>query len=150
MIKLIPITVDDKNLLENWLDSDTNEELRSYKDFSAWFKLLNTLNRWGWIIEDNGSKIGFIDLEKNLNNEGYFSFYLSPVERGKGRSKNILLYLIQKAEELNLSLLKAGVNNNNIPSQKSLESIGFVQEGVAKDGYLTYLLPIHSSKASNH
>lgn len=148
MIELNPIALEDKNLIESWFDSDLigEEELHSYKDFSDWFKLLIPLKRWGWIVEEDKNKIGFLDLEKGLNNIGHFSFYIVQAERDKGKGKKLLISLVQKAEELNLSSLEAGVNEKNVSSQKSLESVGFIQKGIDEDGYLIYSLPLNSSK----
>lgn len=145
MIQLASFTSEDRQQIEDWLISDSSEELKSYKNFSNWFSLLNTTNRWVWIVQENNKTIGFLDLEK-IDGIGYFSFYISPEERGKGKSKEILNLVKQKSIELGILSLEAGVNENNIPSQKSLESVGFIQNGKDKDGYLTYTLPIHSSK----
>lgn len=149
MIQLIPVSAEDINLLQDWLNSDSSEELKSYKNFTTWFSLVNQKNRWTWIAKENKNKIGFIDLEK-IDNVGHFSFYIAPTERNKRKSKKLLLSLVQKAEELNLSSLEAGVNKNNFPSQKSLESIGFIQKGVDKDGYFTYFIYLPSYKPANN
>jgi len=148
MIQLIPITLEDQNLFSEWFASDSigEKELSSYKNLPFWFKLLIPLKLWGWIVEENKKKIGFIDLEKDSNNIGHFSFYIAPIERNKGKSKNILLSLIKKSKELNILLLEAGVNENNPQSQKSLKSIGFTLKGKDKDGYLVCSLPINSSE----
>jgi RimJ/RimL family protein N-acetyltransferase len=146
MIQLISVTLEDKNLIESWFDNDVagKKELSLYRDFSSWIKLLTLPNRWGWLVQEAGNKIGFIDLEKDQDNVGHFSFYLAPLERNKGKSKKVLHALIQKAQELGFSSLEAGVSKNNVPSKKSLESVGFAPKGIDNDGYLIYSHLTHS------
>jgi len=113
--------------------------LSSYKDFDAFTRLLDLPYRYGWIAYKNNNPIGFVDLEVN-DRVGHFSFYLSPEERGHGLSKGLLLKLVNTAQEMSLEKLVAGIEENNIPSQKAVISAGFILSGKDEHDYLLFEL----------
>ncbi len=142
MIHFVPVSVSDQELITQWFEDDIEgqKELSSYTHLASWLKLLNPESRYGWIVYEDDNAIGFTDLEKGPYGVGYFSFYISPDERGKGKGKQLLLTLIEKAKSLEIKQLEAGAEEKNIASQKALSSVGFIQNAKDKDNYLIYTL----------
>jgi RimJ/RimL family protein N-acetyltransferase len=144
MLHLVPLSPEQQSIITTWFADDPagNKELVSYKDVSGWLTLLNPLQRWGWIAYQGIDAIGFVDLEKDSSGVGHFTFYIAPDERGKGKSKELLLALVAEAQKLHIRSLQAGVDEDNLASQKSLESFGFVFTGTGEDNDRIYQLEI--------
>lgn len=143
-MKLIPINQSFQPLINQWFTGDVTgqQELNSYTNLESWIKLLTPTNRWGWIVYEKNQAIGFLDLERTAEQTGYFSFYLAPAERGQGKSTAFLQTLIQQAKNYGIQRLEAGVKENNLASQRALETIGFTLNGTDKDNYLRYTLTL--------
>jgi RimJ/RimL family protein N-acetyltransferase len=144
MIHLVPVSISDQELMTKWFEDDIEgqKELSSYTDLASWLKLLTPESRYAWIVYEDDNAIGFTDLEKGSFGVGYFSFYISPDKRGKGKGKQLLLTLIEKAKSMQFKQLEAGAEEKNIASQKALTSVGFALNGKDKDDYLLYKLSL--------
>jgi len=131
-------------VLSDWFRDDTEglKRLSSYTKIDNWLKLLNPKTRWGYIILDNKTPMGFIDLERIGEKRGGFSFYTAPLFRGKGYCRKIIQTLITLALQKNLDILYCGVEKDNQVSIKCLISIGFKHFGIDKDNMLEYELKL--------
>ncbi len=139
-----PISSTDQSLITQWFTGDSagQKELGFYMDFDSWFNRPNTTPRFKWIVYKDAKPIGFVDLETYKNETASFSFYIDPVHRGKGLSKELLRTLIDKAYELGVVELFAGVEESNLISQKALSSVGFIEDGRDKDNYLIFKMKL--------
>lgn len=128
------------SIISNWLNSD-DEGLKRIDFFinpEKWLSLVDNKSRYGWVAYQDKEPIGFIDLE-NIGGVGWFSFYISPSNRGKNLSTDLLASLEAKAKDLGFTELMAGVEEDNLPSCAALEKVGFKVNEKDKDELLVYV-----------
>lgn len=100
----------------------------------------NDLGNWAIIYRENGKMIGTIEL---YNYIPYFKaelgYALNPKYWGNGlvpeAAKEVIAYGF---EYLHLKRIEVGVFLDNYQSQKVCEKLGFIKEGIARNGYLSY------------
>src|SRR3989344_6997834 len=98
------------------------------KDLIDWLDFLSKANNKCFvIIEKNKSNIiGMIWIENINKNQGEIGFWISKKFQGKGYMKQAGNLIIKYGKEkLGMKKLKALTINQNIASQKTLESLGF-------------------------
>lgn len=100
------------------------------------------------IYTKNNKLIGLLDLVQNYpeQNAWFLGLLLiDPEERNRKIGTEILLALIKKSEELNITKINVSVEEHNTQAIKFWEKMGFVEYDKLKKGlknfiYFTYLL----------
>ncbi|MBM7644077.1 RimJ/RimL family protein N-acetyltransferase [Scopulibacillus daqui] len=76
--------------------------------------------------------LGHITLNENKIEEAEIGYMILPEYWGKGYGSTIAKQLIELAKQANLSILKAVIGPENIPSRKILIKQGFTSEKICK------------------
>jgi phosphinothricin acetyltransferase len=117
----------------------------------AWFENHNHNNRPLWIIEHEGSYIGWMSFNSFYGRPAYegtaeLSLYLEAAARGKGFGKRSLQYALREASTRKVHTLLGFIFGHNLQSIQLFTSLGFEQWGhlpkVANmgDGYRDLLI----------
>jgi predicted acetyltransferase len=141
MLNFVPLTEKYLDEISSWFKNDeaVSRYIESYKRPEELFKLaLNNANRYCWIAKLNSELIGIIELEIK-GQTGFIAFAVKPKARGFGMSKEMLTILEKQPEVAKLNLLKASVEDENIASQKTLVSSGYVTDGTDKDNLIVFV-----------
>ncbi|MDW5418554.1 GNAT family protein [Iodobacter sp. CM08] len=102
--------------------------------FAHWRTMPNPGTRWG--IEYNGKFIGSCGLFKWDKNwqSCHIGYELAPSHQGKGLMKEALLAMLAWGfKHMLLNRIHGQVHPQNIASIKSLQSLGFIQEGCFRE-----------------
>lgn len=144
MITTKPISPEWSLLISGWYCSDTEGKKRigAYANVEQWLKLLDNNSRWGFIVFDDETPVGFLDLERMEKGKGAFTFYVAPNFRGKGYSQLLVTELIKIAKEKKIGSLYAGIEEDNTASINALEKVGFAEVGRDKDNMREFELDI--------
>lgn len=98
------------------------------------------LGNWAIVLKESGKMIGTIELYNHLPNfKAELGYALNPKFWGQG-------IIVEAAKEviefgfsiLNLKRIHIGVFLTNNQSQRVAEKLGFIKEGILKNGYLRY------------
>lgn len=89
-----------------------------------------------WLI-DKDEIIGRVDIRHTLNDfllnyGGHIGYYIKPSKRRKGYGKKILTLALEKARKKEITDILVICDDNNIGSQKIIESCGGVLENIVK------------------
>jgi len=100
----------------------------------------NDLGNWAIVYRKTGKMIGTIEL---YNHIPYFKaelgYALNPSFWGLGIVPEAALEVITYGfEYLHLKRIEVGVFPNNTQSQRVCEKLGFIKEGIIRNGYLSY------------
>jgi ribosomal-protein-alanine N-acetyltransferase len=100
----------------------------------------NDLGNWAIVYRENRKMIGTIELYNYIPMfKAELGYALNPEYWGKGIVPEAAFEVISFGfNELNLRRIEVGVFLDNIRSQRVCEKLGFVQEGVSRNGYLRY------------
>lgn len=109
-------------------------------------KLMSTIKNpyelgcWAIVLKENNKMIGTIEL---YNHIAYFKaelgYSINPAYWQKGYATEAAKEVISYGFEfLNLKRIEAGTFLTNIASQRVCEKLGFIKEGVARNGYVRY------------
>lgn len=109
--------------------------LGGYADEVFLRKVANDEHRVLELVEVGDKYIGFFDLDIV---SGCFSFYVEPNSRGRGYAKEIVEKVIAAGQGMGLTKLRAGVEKDNLVSQKVLERAGFIKILSDEDGILNF------------
>jgi ribosomal-protein-alanine N-acetyltransferase len=140
--RLDPITRKFNPLLNQSLD---DLKLRLSEACSD-LKLFESKDTFAWYISFNDKIIGTATIQtinlRMLTAEigyGVFAEY-----RGKGFATQIVQQLTSNIfSQTNLRKLIAYVHEQNIPSRRVLEKVGFVQEGILREHYIVEGIPVN-------
>jgi diamine N-acetyltransferase len=109
----------------------------SKTDIEKKYEKLNPDEKWFFIQQKDGTKIGFIGT--HLNGALEIGYALIPSKRGKGygtEAVQIMLdYLFMSKD---IVRVQAQTNSENKSSQRVLEKTGFQKEGVARKGLFVW------------
>jgi RimJ/RimL family protein N-acetyltransferase len=90
------------------------------------------------VIETDDKPIGYIRIDwMDMNKEFAWLRFALGEDRGKGYAKKALQLYIKELFGAKCKRIEGEVYQYNIPSQKVLESIGFVLEGVKRKAHYT-------------
>lgn len=126
----------------SWVDMELEQQRLSIgKEFRGSI----TLARYGWVIYDHDKPVGYIDAgvgdkyviyggmdgdkpvylrSENIKSSG-LAFVVNPSERGKGYAAQMISQLIGRPEYKEVGIFIAGVETDNVGSQRALENAGF-------------------------
>ncbi|WP_436491181.1 N-acetyltransferase family protein [Chitinophaga sp. ARDCPP14] len=95
-----------------------------------WFHAHNNTLRPLWMIDDNGSNVGWMSFQSFYGRPAYdgtveVSIYLDETMRGKGLGKKILQHAITVAPEFGVQTLLGFIFAHNEPSLKLFLNMGF-------------------------
>ena len=95
-----------------------------------WFHAHNSTHRPLWMIDDNGSNVGWMSFQSFYGRPAYngtveVSIYLDETARGKGLGKKILQHAITVAPEFGVQTLLGFIFAHNEPSLKLFMNMGF-------------------------
>jgi len=97
-----------------------------------WFNVHSPEKRPLWMVEDNGTTIGWASFQSFYGRPAYdgtaeISIYLHENSRGKGYGKKILQYAMEQCPAINVHTLLGFIFAHNIPSLRLFEQSGFKQ-----------------------
>lgn len=126
--------------LKSWFvkPNQENRFINEYADVDAWFKLIeNSDKRFGYMIYEELQPIAFLDLELYDDHSASIAFGVKPEARGQGLGKMIIKDVMALPSLYGVKKLHAGVELENIASQKVLLSSGFTKLS-EQDGIIEY------------
>ena len=90
-----------------------------------------------WLI-DKGEVVGRVHIRHTLNNflfnyGGHIGYYIKPSKRKMGYGKKILELALVKAKKMGISRVLLTCDDNNIGSQKVIESCGGILENIVQE-----------------
>ncbi|HEY8957134.1 N-acetyltransferase family protein [Chitinophaga sp.] len=96
----------------------------------AWFHAHDSIRRPLWMIDNNGSNVGWMSFQSFYGRPAYngtveVSIYLDETARGKGFGKEVLQYAIDIAPEFGVQTLLGFIFAHNEPSLKLFMKMGF-------------------------
>lgn len=83
--------------------------------------------KYYFVCDSNGNRLGFLAYCFKDNYVYLSKFYLHKRERGKGYSKDMLQFIVKKAEEKGVKSIVLNVNKKNYNSIVAYEKLGFVR-----------------------
>lgn len=103
-------------------------------------KTPNDLGNWAIVYRKTGKMIGTIELYNHFPQfKAELGYALNPAFWGQGIIPEAVFEVITYGfEYLRLKRIEVGVFTDNYQSQRVCEKIGFVKEGIARNGYLRY------------
>lgn len=98
------------------------------------------LGNWAIVYRETGKMIGTIELYNHIPMfKAELGYALNPVFWGQGIVPEAAFEVISYGFEfLHLKRIEVGVFPDNPQSQRVCEKLGFVKEGIARNGYLRY------------
>ena len=100
--------------------------IRRFQSVPAITEQLEHGYQYYFVSDIAGNKVGFLAFYPR-GNELYLSkFYLQKAQRGKGIAKDMLQFVIQRAQEVGLSSIVLNVNKNN-SAVLAYEKLGFIK-----------------------
>lgn len=98
------------------------------------------LGCWAIVLKENNKMIGTIELYNHITNfKAELGYSLNPVYWKNGYTTEAAKEVVSYGFEfLNLKRIEIGTFIDNISSQKVAEKLGFIKEGVARNGYVRY------------
>lgn len=118
--------------------------LDKFQSTNSMFKQVEQGYRY-FSIYENKKMLGYLSFEKRVETLFLSKIYLKKEFRGKGRGKEALNFVMQKAGELGCQKVSLTVNRFNLDSIKAYEKAGFINigetvqdigEGFIMDDYL--------------
>lgn len=99
---------------------------------TAWFHAHDSTRRPLWMIDNNGSNVGWMSFQSFYGRPAYngtveVSIYLDESARGKGFGKEILQYAISIAPEFGVQTLLGFIFAHNEPSLNLFMKMGFAE-----------------------
>ncbi|NLK68202.1 MAG: GNAT family N-acetyltransferase [Clostridiaceae bacterium] len=85
-----------------------------------------------FVCDLSGNKLGFLAYYPRKDDMYLSKFYLLKEQRGKGISKDMLQFVIEKTKEAGLSSIVLNVNKKN-SAIKAYEKLGFIKIGEEKN-----------------
>lgn len=118
----------------------------SIQDTLSIIKIMTTiktpyeLGTWAIVLRENGKMIGTIELYNYVAHfKAELGYSINPAYWKKGYATEAALEVISYGFEfLDLKRIEAGTFIDNIQSQRVCEKLGFVKEGIARNGYVRY------------
>lgn len=135
-IRLVRLTEEKIELVRQWRNNPKISQYMEYREYitvdmqKKWFKKISNDNNFFFLVVVNNKEIGLVDIKdidyvRNCGESGIFLWDDSFL--GKQISYRSLLALHDFAfDTLHLSLLISHILDNNVRSQKSYMSLGFV------------------------
>lgn len=98
------------------------------------------LGTWAIVLKENGKMIGTIELYNHfIHFKAELGYSVNPAYWGNGYATEAATEVITYGfEYLNLKRIEAGTFLDNYSSQRVCEKLGFVKEGIARNGYVRY------------
>lgn len=123
MLSIVPITIKDKNLLQNFISSAGNSlESFRYFDKRPITALENHISTYLLLINDLPVAYGHLDSENDVI---WLGIAVIENYRGMGLGKLMLNLLLTDAKLKNINKIKLSVDNDNIPAIQLYQQIGF-------------------------
>lgn len=129
-------TFKDMPELQSWFAQPNaeNKFINDYADVETWLELIESSDkRFGYMIYQDLQPIAFLDLELYDDHSASIAFGVKPELRGKGLGKKIIQEVMNLPSLKTITQIHAGVEPDNIASQKVLLSNGFrktTEEGI--------------------
>lgn len=98
------------------------------------------LGNWAIVYRETGKMIGTIELYNHIPAfKAELGYALNPLYWGQGIVPEAAFEVLTYGfEYLKLKRIEVGVFTDNYQSQRVCEKLGFVKEGIARNGYLRY------------
>ncbi len=102
--------------------------IRKFQSVSAIKEHLDHGYHYYFVIDTAGNKVGFLAYYPRRNQLYLSKFYLQKAQRGKGIAREMLQFVIERAQEDGLTSIILNVNKNN-SAVLSYERMGFKRIG---------------------
>ncbi len=98
------------------------------------------LGNWAIVLRSNNKMIGTIELYNHYREfKAELGYSINPAYWGNGFATEAGMEVLAYGFEfLNLKRIEAGTFLDNFQSQRVCEKLGFIKEGVARNGYVRY------------
>ena len=135
-LEFAAMTVDDLIILQAWFaDEELKRRMAGLLPLGQYYTYLQSNPAsHAWMVRENGTPVGAVILEGMPDAPHTFAFFVNPTLRSRGYGRQMLRQLLLQAKAIGVKKLTAGVESNNIASQRCLESVGFSAENEVADG----------------
>ena len=113
---------------------------KKYDFFDVWDEnmLLSAFESgrfFGYILEDNEKKVGFITFDKSIDEADIEDVFVFPEFRNKGYAKALVGKVIEDLKKENYIKVFLEVRESNTPARKAYEGNGFIKISERKKYY---------------
>lgn len=135
--------IDEEGLAEYetwWTDAELRRRIE--RPTRVWFDYVRqTPGCFAWLIYEDGSLVGQVQLEPYLEQIASFGLVVKPELRGQGYGKRILRALLERDEMAPYARLEVTIEPDNTASLRCFESAGFRQQegGPDWEGFLHFV-----------
>ena len=142
-VTLVPMEQSDLAILQSWFkDAELRKRLGGMLPLQQYFDFVQSEpNYFAWKAMEGDAPIGVVFVQVEPSEPQSFGFLVKPTLRSRGYGRLILQKLMALPEVASVKEWKAGIESDNIASQRCLASVGFVPESSVEDeqGFLQYI-----------
>lgn len=135
---------DGLSILEEWYkDPEVLNRLSGTLPLLQWYNYVEqSSDYYAWMVLENGVPVGQISVELYEDRTAGISILTNPQLRYKGYGTKMLQSLLKRSELSLTQMIKVGIETDNHASIQCFKKVGFVEDGLDKDGLveLTYCL----------
>ncbi len=90
---------------------------------------------FGFVAERDGKKLGYITLDKGMDDADIETVFVIPEARRNGVAKELILKALDSIKEQKIDRVLLEVRDGNAPARKLYESCGFIEINKRKKYY---------------
>lgn len=141
MLKFIELSHNSLQILEEWYeDEEVLRRLGGKLLLKQWFDYVQqNPNYFSWIVFENNEPVGNIDVEIEEDQTAYIGLLTNPSKRNQGYGKKMLKMLLEREELSQGAIIKAGIETDNMACIRCFQSVGFTEDGLDEDGFLSFI-----------
>ncbi|WP_201363025.1 GNAT family N-acetyltransferase [Dictyobacter formicarum] len=136
----IPLDAEEHSRYQDWFHDPDLARRINYPD-TVWFDYVSTSPHvYTWMIYADVGPVGVIQFEKD-HTRASFSIAVNPRLRGQGYGKRIMRAFLARPEVQAVACVHAGVEYDNQPSMRCLQSAGFTMLSPVPDehGFIEFV-----------
>ena len=139
----VPMTQDYVPMLEEWF-----EDAELQRRFGGMLPLQNFLDYvqsepeyFWWVALDGSASVGMAFMQIAPGEPQGFGFLVNPALRRQGYGTRILQMLLARPEAASVTIWQAGIEPDNVASQRCVAALGFAPDGSGPDaeGFVQYV-----------
>jgi RimJ/RimL family protein N-acetyltransferase len=149
-LELASFTHSDRDAVDPWFDDD---DTRRFIGGTGWVEhsLMHPPSppterdgrqiaaRFMWVARENGAAVGVVDLATYDDQTSDLALIVAPERRRAGLCKRILEAVIAHPALADVTLMRLGVELDNVGAARCAESAGFVPEASTEQGLTHYI-----------
>jgi RimJ/RimL family protein N-acetyltransferase len=151
VLRLVPFTVAALHAIEPWFDDPETCRwvgdrrwpsmiLRLAASPPAEHRGQRVLDRRAWIVKEDGTPAGVVDVEIYEDRSASLAFVIAPARRGRGVGRRALRTVVEQLEGGGVRQVFGGAEADNVASIRCMESAGFTRRSDEpdRDGFLYF------------